>query len=130
MTCKNCSSCRYLPIINKHICYGVKEPFYIKDIDTKCSEYSDEYWSKQERTETTNYIEWLQAELVEKTDLLNTSIVGQETLQMALAESQRRERAAIETLNSIEWVGSGAKGRIEDAINVLQGPEQEGERKE
>lgn len=53
MTCKNCSSCRYLPIINKHICYGVKEPFYIKDIDAKCSEYSDEYWSKQERTKTT-----------------------------------------------------------------------------
>lgn len=47
--------------------------------------------------------------------------------KVELDESQRRERAAVEILNSIGWVGSGAKGRIEDAIGILRGPEQEGE---
>lgn len=50
-----------------------------------------------------------------------------EHLQAELEASKRRERAAIAILNSIEWVGSGAKGRIEDAIGTLRGPEQEGE---
>ena len=45
----------------------------------------------------------------------------------ALEKSKRREKAAIAILNSIDWVGSGAKGRIEDAVGILRGPEQEGE---
>ena len=50
-----------------------------------------------------------------------------EKLQTELEASKRMEMAATAILNSIEWVGSGAKGRIEDAINVLRGQEQEGE---
>lgn len=44
-----------------------------------------------------------------------------ESLQAQLAESQRRERAAVKLLRTIDWVGSGAKGRIEDAIAILSG---------
>jgi hypothetical protein len=36
-------------------------------------------------------------------------------------ESQRRERAAVDLLRTVDWVGSGAKGRIEDAIGILSG---------
>lgn len=43
-------------------------------------------------------------------------------LQAQLAESQRREQAAVDMLRTIDWVGSGAKGRIEDAIGILSGP--------
>ena len=50
-----------------------------------------------------------------------------ERLQAELEASKRMEMAAIAILNSIDWVGSGAKGRIEDAIGILRGPEQEGE---
>jgi hypothetical protein len=51
--------------------------------------------------------------------LLNSEI---ESLQAQLAESQRREQAAVDMLRTIDWVGSGAKGRIEDAIGILSGP--------
>ena len=47
-------------------------------------------------------------------------------LRTQLAESQRRERAATEVLQTIDWVGSGAKGRIEDAIGMLCGPQEAG----
>ena len=50
-----------------------------------------------------------------------------ERLQADLEASERRERAAIAILNSIDWVGSGAKGRIEDAIGILRREMQEGE---
>ena len=51
------------------------------------------------------------------------------SLREQLAESQRRERAAVDMLKTIDWVGSGAKGRIEDAIDMLtgRGPSGEGE---
>jgi hypothetical protein len=44
-----------------------------------------------------------------------------ESLQVQLSESQRREWAAVEILRTIDWVGSGAKGRIEDVIGILSG---------
>lgn len=40
-------------------------------------------------------------------------------LRSQLQEAQRRERAAVEMLQTIDWVGSGAKRRIEDAIEAL-----------
>lgn len=38
-----------------------------------------------------------------------------------LDEAKRREREAVALLQTIGWVGSGAKGRIEDAIGILTG---------
>ena len=74
-------------------------------------------------------IERLQAEMEERERNYRIGVnVGAYTikrLQAELEASQRRERAAVEILNSIDWVGSGAKERIEDAIGILRGPEQE-----
>ena len=42
-----------------------------------------------------------------------------ESQQAQLSASQRRERAAVEILQTIDWIGSSAKGRIEDAIGAL-----------
>lgn len=60
-------------------------------------------------------------------EMYEAAIKRAEDAECKLSESQRRERAAVEILNSIDWVGSGAKGRIEDAIGILHGSEQEGE---
>jgi hypothetical protein len=75
----------------------------------------------------------LKAQLVERTaerDSYKRSFlaVEEERNECAkqLAESQRREWAAVELLRTIDWVGSGAKGRIEDAIGILCGPVVEG----
>lgn len=62
MQCKNCSACHYIPNINKHECWGVKEPFRIDDINMKCSEYDEEYWNGVEKSkvntkkEIVNYV--------------------------------------------------------------------------
>jgi hypothetical protein len=37
MKCKNCNSC--VDVISEQWCYGVKEPFKIKDIEQDCTEY-------------------------------------------------------------------------------------------
>lgn len=46
-----------------------------------------------------------------------------EVLQAQLAAEKRRADAAVAILQTISWVGSGAKGRIEDAIEILNGAE-------
>ena len=51
-------------------------------------------------------------------------------LEAQLSASQRRADAAVEMLQTIDWVGSGAKGKIEDAIGALldeRGPQEAGE---
>jgi hypothetical protein len=53
-------------------------------------------------TAALNLIQSLTTDLTTKTALLNAAIAGQETLQKALAESQRREKAAVEMLAGIE----------------------------
>lgn len=47
-----------------------------------------------------------------------------------IIEAQCREQAALEILRAIDWVGSGAKGRIEDAIALLRGPQEAGKGEE
>lgn len=55
------------------------------------------------------------ADLIESQDALIESLTAE------LSASQRRESAAVWKLQSIDWVGSGAKGRIADAIGILTG---------
>ena len=45
----------------------------------------------------------------------------------ALEAAEKRIAEAVAILQTIEWVGSGAKGRIEDAIGVLLGIQEETE---
>ena len=54
-------------------------------------------------------------------DLCNEAAALIESLTAELAESRRRADAAAAILRTIDWVGSGAKGRIEDAIGILTG---------
>lgn len=58
----------------------------------------DETCLKKQQEDAANLIESLQAQLADKTTLLNAAIAGQETIQKALNESQRRERVATEDI--------------------------------
>lgn len=39
MKCRNCNACS-----KDNWCYGVREPFKIKDIDQECTQYSKAFW--------------------------------------------------------------------------------------
>ena len=45
----------------------------------------------------------------------------------ALEAAEKRIAEAVAILQTIEWVGSGAKGKIEDAISVLLGIQEDTE---
>ncbi len=73
------------------------------DPDLLCGECPYEGTSdcgRRMAADAADLIESLQAQLGDKTALLDAAIAGQETLQRALAESQSRERAAVEDMRA------------------------------
>jgi len=66
-------------------------------------------------------IESLQADNAELRKANSEYQDAQHPLFMALCDAQHRADAAVAILQTIDWVGSGAKGRIEDAIGILTG---------
>lgn len=47
MKCRDCTSCEkgfFSSQPEEYVCIGVKEPFVIDNINTDCTEYSEEYW--------------------------------------------------------------------------------------
>ena len=50
MICKNCKCCKkgwFISKPNDYVCIGVQEPFIIKDISQKCTEYTDKKVTKK-----------------------------------------------------------------------------------
>ena len=47
-------------------------------------------------------------------------MVARDVLE-SIAEQKSKTEQAIEILKNVDWVGSGAKGMIQDAIDLLEG---------
>ena len=76
-------------------------------------------FGKEQLIAAADLIESLQADNAELRKANSEYQDAQHPLFMALSAAQRRADAAVWKLQSIDWVGSGAKARIEDAIAIL-----------
>ncbi len=54
MKCYDCDCCKEGFLPNEYVCTGVKEPFIIKNINSECSEYNEEYGDNKDKTRYKN----------------------------------------------------------------------------